>query len=105
MIFTGISTDAADFLAFADQHEQWRQPFDLDEGKIRRDRAVDVDPAQGRALAFRSFLVDRRDFTVKSLAPPAPGLFEHDKFRCRCACLRRSKKHRAEKRAMRRKFP
>src|SRR5262245_6624124 len=103
MILAGVAANTADFAAFVDQHEERRKPFHCDEIQIRRQRIIDIYSPQWRALAFRSFCVNRRNFAVKSLAPGTAGLLKHYKFRSKCACCAESGDGRTQN-AARKKF-
>lgn len=45
MFLARIAANAPDFLTFIDQHKQWREPFDVDESQIWRQRMIDIDSA------------------------------------------------------------
>src|SRR5262245_49522529 len=104
MIVARITANTANFFTLVDQHKQWCEPLDFNEGEIWGHRPVDVDTAQRCPLPFRCFRVNRCDLAVECLTPSAAGLFEHHKFRGPDVCQRRDNKHRGEKRTSRKKF-
>ena len=104
MILARVAANTADFAAFVDQHEQRRKPFHCNEAQIRRQWIIDIYAPQWRALAFRSFCVNRRNFSVKCLAPGTAGLLKHYKFRGKCGCCAESGDGRTQNDAARKKF-
>src|SRR5262249_6908428 len=52
------------------------------EGQVRRNRVINAHAAQGRALAFCCFRINRSDLAIESLTPGATRLFEHYELSC-----------------------
>src|SRR5215467_7582744 len=77
VILTRVTANAADFLAIVDQYKHRGDPFDFNEGQVRRNRVIDAHAAQGCAPAFFCFRIDGSDLAIESLAPGATSLFEH----------------------------
>jgi len=82
VILTGVTADAADFLAIVNQYKHRGQPFDFDEGQVRRNRVINAHAAQGCALAFCCFRINRSDLAIESLTPSATLLFEYYELSC-----------------------
>ena len=82
MILTRVTANAADFLAIVNQYKHRGEPFDFDEGQVRRNRVINAHAAQGCVFAFCCFRINRSDLAIEGLTPGATRLFEHYELGC-----------------------
>src|SRR5215475_10507117 len=72
VILTRVTANAADFLAIVNQYKHRGEPFDFDEGQVRRNRVINAHAAQGCVFAFCCFRINRSDL----------AMFEHYELGC-----------------------